>query len=545
MSTEKVSAENKQKRIKGDVNLFGLGNLVMNQKSMLIKKLLIVKLAALGPPPPNSILVTLDVISLYPNIPILEGLRASWGFLSRNRKAETNLTNTSIIRLLNLVLTKNNFEFNGEHYIQIAGTAMGTRVAPSFANLFMGQFEKDHVYTYPLQPWCWFRFIDDIKFLWPHGREELDRFIHHLNFIHPTIKFTANISDITNDFLDTSLYFTQAGQLAFKLYSKPTDKHNYLRYDSCHPTRMKDSIPFSQFLRIRRICTEISEFDKSAALIAKHFLRRGYPIEIIEQSLIKARRLDRSLLLDKPPTQSSQQTSEEQKFFLITTYNPASPHFRDIVSKNWDILKTSDDTNFLANSRTIFGFRRNQNLRDKLVRARVKVKYDPDTDSHISILNESHGPLSENINKCKNRSCRYCPLLNKSGKVKSTSTGRSYATLKNITCKSSNLVYLITCKVCNLQYVGQTYRTLSERFQGHFNDISNNRHWKAIGEHYNKSNHQGWKDCEISVLYFCPINPGKKNQINSRATENRKCMERYWQFQLQTLSPQGLNRLEE
>ena len=304
---------------------------------------------------------------------------------------------------------------------------------------------------------------------------------------------------------------------------------------------------FFFFLRIRRICTEISEFDKSASLIAKHFLRRGYPMKLIEESLIRARRLDRATLLDKRPPPLSQSSNEEQRFFLITTYNPATPHFRDIISKNWDILRTSDDTNFLTNSRTIFGFRRNQNLRDKLVRARVKVTYDPDSDSHISVLNDTMVPLSESKNKCKNRSCRYCPLLNKSGRVKSTSTGRSYTSLKNITCKSSNLIYLITCKSenCRLQYVGQTYRTLSERFQGHFNDISNNRHWKAIGEHFNKPNHQGWKDCDISVLYFCPINPGQKNQINSRAIENRKCMERYWQFQLQTLSPHGLNRLEE
>ncbi len=46
----------------------------------------------------------------------------------------------------------------------------------------------------------------------------------------------------------------QGGKLAFKLYSKPTDKHSYLQYDS---------ITFSQFLRIRRICTEMSEFDIS------------------------------------------------------------------------------------------------------------------------------------------------------------------------------------------------------------------------------------------------------------------------------------------
>ena len=181
-------------------------------------------------------------------------------------------------------------------------------------------------------------------------------------------------------------------------------------------------------------------------------------------------------------------------------------------------------------------------MKDRLCKARVK--YDPKTSTNLSVM-EDTTPLSQTSNKCKSRNCRYCPLLNKSGRIVSTSTGRSYSSLKHVTCKSGNLVYLITCRQCKMQYVGQTYRTIQERFQGHFNDISNNRFWKAMGEHYNKSNHNGWHDCEISVLYFCRINPGRKNMVNDRATKDRKCMERYWQFQLQTLSPQGLNRLEE
>ena len=184
---------------------------------------LIIKLAALGTPPPNCLLVTLDVEALYPSIPIFKGMRAIWPMLSTSRPNAQNPTNTSIMRLMELVLRKNNFEFNGKQYVQIAGTAMGTKMAPSFANLFMGWFEEEYVYSYPLQPWCWFRYIDDIKFLWPHGREELNRFINHLNFVENTINFTAHISETCNDFLDTSLYFTPAGEIAFKLYSKPTD----------------------------------------------------------------------------------------------------------------------------------------------------------------------------------------------------------------------------------------------------------------------------------------------------------------------------------
>ena len=271
------------------------------------------------------------------------------------------------------------------------------------------------------------------------------------------MQFTAQISEHCNDFLDTSLYFTPQGEIAFKLYSKATDKHNYLRYDSCHPKRMKDSIPYSQFLRIRRICTELSEFDRSATLIAKHFLRRGYPQTLIEDSLLKVRRLDRSTLLDKPNPQPRDK-SDEERFFLITTYNPSSPNFADILTKNWEILSTSEDTAFLSGSKIIYGFRRNQNLKDRLCKARVN--YNPNSITNPRDINVTL-PRSQSNKICKNPRCRYCPLLNTTGRVTSTSTGRSYTCLKNITCKSDNLVYLISCKVCKSQYVGQTYQSSS------------------------------------------------------------------------------------
>ena len=76
---------------------------------------------------------------------------------------------------------------------------MGTKLAPSYANLFMTKFEEKYVYTYPLQPKLWKRFIDDIFMIWPHGMDSLLEFINHLNIVHPTIKFTSDISD-TNIF---------------------------------------------------------------------------------------------------------------------------------------------------------------------------------------------------------------------------------------------------------------------------------------------------------------------------------------------------------
>ena len=92
------------------------------------------KLEAIGTLPPNCLLVTLNVTSLYTNIPNKEGLDAAKRLLSRYRP-EQNLkpSNQTIIELLEMVLSMNNFTFNGDHYIQVGGTAMGTKAAPGFA----------------------------------------------------------------------------------------------------------------------------------------------------------------------------------------------------------------------------------------------------------------------------------------------------------------------------------------------------------------------------------------------------------------------------
>ena len=144
---------------------------------------------------PDMLLCTLDITSLYTNIPYNEGIQSTKEFLAIYRHANTLLDNSYIVELLEVVLNNSYFDFNGKHYHQISGTALGTKLVPSNANLFMTKFEENHVYTYPLQPTLWKRFIDDIFMIWPHGMNSLLEFIKHLNTVHPTIKFTSDISN--------------------------------------------------------------------------------------------------------------------------------------------------------------------------------------------------------------------------------------------------------------------------------------------------------------------------------------------------------------
>ena len=84
---------------------------------------------------PEDLLVTINVWSLYTNIPHTEGIQALNRILE---EAHTfPMKKILICRLAYQVLTKNYFTFNNSLYIQIQGTAMGTRIAPAYANIFM------------------------------------------------------------------------------------------------------------------------------------------------------------------------------------------------------------------------------------------------------------------------------------------------------------------------------------------------------------------------------------------------------------------------
>ena len=163
-----------------------------------------------------------------------------------------NLTNSSICRLLSLVLSTNNFRFDNKEFLQIGGTIMGTKLAPSFANLFMGYLEEKVVYTYHLKPFIWKRFIDDIFFVWTYRRTELDLLVDHLNKCHHSIKFTLESSTKHVHFLDINIITNHYGKIPTSFYCKPTDSHNYLLF-SCYILK---GIPYSQFIRVKRLCSK-------------------------------------------------------------------------------------------------------------------------------------------------------------------------------------------------------------------------------------------------------------------------------------------------
>ena len=108
-------------------------------------------LNGLGRLPEAAILVTADVMGLYPHIPHDEGLRALSEALIKS--PNTSVPADDLVDLAELVLKNNNLTFNGKHYLQILGTAIGTRMAPSYANIFTGRVESELFEGSPTRPY--------------------------------------------------------------------------------------------------------------------------------------------------------------------------------------------------------------------------------------------------------------------------------------------------------------------------------------------------------------------------------------------------------
>ncbi|CAJ0947994.1 unnamed protein product [Ranitomeya imitator] len=101
-------------------------------------------LKEVGPIPPHSTLVTMDVKDLYMSIPHIEGINSVHKLLTQSGFLPDHIN--LCIELLTIILTRNYFLFQDDFYLQTRGTAMGSNVAPPYANCYMADFEESQIY---------------------------------------------------------------------------------------------------------------------------------------------------------------------------------------------------------------------------------------------------------------------------------------------------------------------------------------------------------------------------------------------------------------
>ena len=128
------------------------------------------------------LLVTADVVGIYPSIPHEDGLDALSEILETFR--DKKIAKEDFLKMSRFVLNKKFFEFNSKTKQRISGTAIVTKFVPPYACISMDKVATKFLDKELLKPWVWLRYIDDIFFVWVHGEESLQIFLKHLNNFH-------------------------------------------------------------------------------------------------------------------------------------------------------------------------------------------------------------------------------------------------------------------------------------------------------------------------------------------------------------------------
>lgn len=289
--------------------------------------------------PKDCLLASIDVSSLYTNIPHAEGKLAAMKTIADIEDPNPRQPPAEVIgELIDIVLKNNVFEFDGKFYLQQQGTAMGTKMAPAYANIFIGHLEPKLQEAGKDKILIWKRFIDDIFIIWTGTHDEFLTCMDKINTLHTTIKFTHECSETQITFLDIILYkgtrFQENGTLDIKTHIKPTNKQLYVHATSYHPPSIGKSISIGETNRYIRTNSDEQNFTKMVDHLHTKLQQRGYKYSKIKPYTSSLSFSDRSRIL------KSNRTSDlgNNPLVFTTAYCDRIDDIKRVLHNSWQEL---------------------------------------------------------------------------------------------------------------------------------------------------------------------------------------------------------------
>ena len=321
------------------------------------------------------------------------------------------------------------------------------------------------------------------------------------------------------NFLDTTVYKHSNDNntiLQTKVYFKPTNTHQLLHTKSFHPKHTCKGILKSQLIRFKRISSTWSDYNCTAKILFHSLVGRGYSWSLL-RNMLKTVWFDENCRI-------KENRDNKEPFPIIMQYNSLgcnlSKQYKETLKRN----------NFFDKYKLISAYKNHSNLRRMLVRSELK---PPRTGISNSYLRKIDNNKNNKFSLCKNPKCPTCKFNASESKCFSSSTfGSVHHVVGSMNCRSNNIIYLITCSKCNIQYVGETSRCLSERLTDHRSNIKQKK-ITPISIHFNEPGHSILRDLKAIVI----------EQISEidNPLRKRKQQEALWQQRLGTIYPHGLN----
>ena len=140
-------------------------------------------------------------------------------------------------------------------------------------------------------------------------------------------------------------------------------------------------------------------------------------------------------------------TSKKDRIPFIITHNPFNPPNGKTLTKYRRILEISEELKPVLESKTLVIYKRAINLKKLLVCADI----DP--------------PIADRGSSPCGKPCTTCPFMEKTENITSWRTKEQFKIKGRFNCKTKNVIYVISCKKCGLQYVGQSGNMCNERLR--------------------------------------------------------------------------------
>lgn len=228
-------------------------------------------------------MVSLDIKSLFTNIPIEETINIVCDKLFKNQNKFENFTKKEFEKLLRIATSESHFIFNEKFYDQIDGVAMGSPLAPTLANIFIHELELQYMNRLnELGVNNWLRYVDDI-FLLIKDKKCCETILDFLNNIHPSIKFSSQQeNDNELSFLDIKIKRTINGYKT-SIYRKPTFTGVMINWNSLTSRSYKTALIKCLLNRAWKIVSSYEDLNDEIILIKQILIKNFFPIKIVDK----------------------------------------------------------------------------------------------------------------------------------------------------------------------------------------------------------------------------------------------------------------------
>ncbi|XP_058816722.1 uncharacterized protein LOC131680001 [Topomyia yanbarensis] len=358
--------------------------------------------------PPDYVLVSFDVVSLYTNIPtelVTHDIIMDW----RNIKVHTNINLDLFLELVEFCIKSSYFRFREKHYKQTFGTAMGSPLSPILADIIMENLLQTSIKRLPFTIPVIRKYVDDLFLALP--KDKVQQTLDTFNAYNQHLQFTKE-EEIDNKlpFLDTVVTRHSDQTLSTRWYAKPIASGRLLNYHSFHPLSMKMNVAQQFIKRVTGLTTDNCP-NLQQNIIFQHLRRNNYPSSLINRLI-----------------------SRNAKIFCPSN-NSQQP------DKNKNASNTRDPPNDSSPST------------DQVYRS---LPYVPSlSTSIVSILKSDYPnvkiaskPISTTSKLMLNVKDPVDPLL------------------------QSNVIYSLPCGNCPMYYIGMTRNQLKTRLYGHKTNIN-------------------------------------------------------------------------